>query len=63
MRISYCTRVGMEGRKVGEQAAVMGVSKCGGHRVAHGRCGSQRQVQACRGAGPMAAGTLSCCSR
>ena len=33
-----------------EQAAVMGVSEGGRHRVTHGRRGTQRQVQACGGA-------------
>lgn len=34
----------MEGRKVGEQAAMMGVSKGGGHGVTRGGSGRQSQV-------------------
>lgn len=44
MRISYGAGVRMEGRKVGEQASMMGVSKGGGHGVTHGGGGRQCQM-------------------
>ena len=58
MRISQCTRVGVEWREVREQAAVMGVSKGGRHGVTHGGGGAQSQVEACWRVRAMAAGSL-----
>ena len=58
VRISQCTRVGVKWREVREQAAMMGVSKCGRHWVTHGSSGAQCQMEACWAARPMAAGSL-----